>query len=105
MSGGLSFVQVKAGNQFTCGVATSGRAYCWGYNLYGQLGNGTTENRLAPIPVAGDHTFRQLNAGSSHVCGTTPEAVAYCWGYNGYGELGDGTLESRTAPVRVGGGG
>ena len=37
----------------SCGVTTDARAYCWGGNGYGQLGDGTQIQRLLPVPVAG----------------------------------------------------
>jgi hypothetical protein len=48
----LSFRQVSAGFNHTCGVTPDNRAYCWGYNFFGQLGDGTTTTRLAPVAVA-----------------------------------------------------
>jgi alpha-tubulin suppressor-like RCC1 family protein len=51
--GGLTFAQVSAGSGFTCGVTLDGVAYCWGENIYGQLGNGTTTNSSVPVKVAG----------------------------------------------------
>jgi alpha-tubulin suppressor-like RCC1 family protein len=49
----LAFVQVNGGGFHTCGVATDGRAFCWGGNNFGQLGDGTTIHRLLSVPVAG----------------------------------------------------
>src|SRR5687768_4472971 len=49
----LAFRQVSAGPlRHTCGVTTDDRAYCWGINDNGQLGDGTTTQRLTPVPVA-----------------------------------------------------
>src|SRR6266496_430809 len=45
----LSFVQVSAGGVHTCGVTADNRAYCWGDNRYGELGDGTTTPRLVPV--------------------------------------------------------
>jgi hypothetical protein len=49
----LAFYQVSAGGVQTCGLTTDNRAYCWGYNAEGALGDGTTTTRLRPVPVAG----------------------------------------------------
>jgi hypothetical protein len=49
----LAFRQVSAGLSHTCGVTTDDRAYCWGSNARGQLGDGTTTGRTRPVAVAG----------------------------------------------------
>ena len=98
----LAFRQVSTGNLHSCGVTTDDRAYCWGYNGWGQLGDGTrTTQRTVPTPVAGGLRFRQVSASVAHSCGITTEDKAYCWGDNDDGELGDGTRVSRLAPVAV----
>ena len=101
---GLSFRQVSAGYSHTCGLTPDNRAYCWGYNFFGQLGDGTATDRLTPIPVAGGHRFLQVSAGTSHTCGVTLHNRAYCWGAGYTGALGDGTTaEIRLTPIRVAG--
>ncbi|HEY3011764.1 MAG TPA: hypothetical protein VGJ36_03380 [Gemmatimonadales bacterium] len=103
--GGLSFLQVSAGNYYSCGVTTDYRAYCWGNNFSGQLGDGTTTNRTMPIPVAGGHRFRLVRTGVNHTCGVTLSDEAFCWGNNRYGQLGDSSEAiRRKRPVRVAGG-
>jgi alpha-tubulin suppressor-like RCC1 family protein len=111
VAGGLRFRQVSAGVAHTCGVTTTNRAFCWGYNGDGRLGNGTaTGPETCPLPcstrpvaVAGGLQFRQVSV-RSHSCGVTTDNRAYCWGPNGNGELGDGTTTQRLAPVAVTGG-
>lgn len=59
VTGGLTFKAVTAGTSFTCGIASDDRAYCWGANQYGQLGNGTANDgpivtpHTTPAPVLG----------------------------------------------------
>jgi alpha-tubulin suppressor-like RCC1 family protein len=53
VSGGLAFAQVSAGYGHTCGKTPGSVLYCWGWNPYGQVGDGTTTNRFSPVPVAG----------------------------------------------------
>jgi alpha-tubulin suppressor-like RCC1 family protein len=102
--GGLRFKNVSAGWYFTCGVATDARAWCWGSNWTGQVGDGSTTQRLKPVAVLGGHLFRQVSAGIDHACGLTTDNRIYCWGYNANGELGDGTRTTRLAPRLVAGG-
>ena len=59
----LAFRQVAAGRWHTCGLTTDGRAYCWGDNTYGQIGDGTTLDRRTPHAVVGGLRFRELDAG------------------------------------------
>jgi alpha-tubulin suppressor-like RCC1 family protein len=97
----LSFRQVSAGELHTCGLATSGLAYCWGANGSGQLGDGTTAGRWRPVAVKGGHHFVQISAGSEHTCAVTSDNHAYCWGSGSHGRLGDGSFEDRLTPVLV----
>jgi alpha-tubulin suppressor-like RCC1 family protein len=102
----LSFYQVSAGESHTCGVTTDNRAYCWGSNRGGQLGDGTTTDRLTPVPVAGGFRFHQISAGGQlSTCAVTTDNRVYCWGTSSSGVLGDGTSRSqRFTPVPVAGG-
>jgi len=106
VAGGLTFVSLSTGNSHTCGLTSSGAAYCWGSNGYGQLGLGDTSitQRTAPVAVAGGLTFAELTAFGDHTCGVTTSGAAYCWGRNFLGPLGDGTTTNRAAPVPVAGG-
>jgi len=100
----LSFRQISAGFFHTCGVTTDDRAYCWGYNVSGQLGDGTITDRARPTAVAGGHQFAAVFVGALYSCGVTTDDRAYCWGENGTGQLGDGTTTQRHVPVAVAGG-
>ncbi len=102
VDGGLAFSSLVAGNGSACGLTSAGAAYCWGYNYYGQVGDGSTTDRWAPTPVAGGHTWASLSSCADfHVCGVTTTGAAYCWGWNMTAQLGDGTRTDRTTPVAV----
>jgi alpha-tubulin suppressor-like RCC1 family protein len=96
VAGGLDFREVAAGETqrsggyHSCGVTTDDRAYCWGGNFDGQLGDGTTSQRLKPVAVAGGLLFGGVSPGGDHTCGVSTGNLAYCWGYDYYGQLGDG---------------
>ena len=71
-----------------------GKAYCWGYNGNGQLGDGGPVNLIPTIPTAvlTSLTFTSLTAGFAHTCGVDVlSSMAYCWGANSSGQLGTGT--------------
>ena len=107
VAGGLLFRQISAGSTLgsshTCGVTTDFIAYCWGRNDLGQLGDGTTAQRLAPVKVAGNHKFLQVRAAEVHTCGLTTAHEVYCWGENRFGQLGDATTKQALRPVKVAG--
>ena len=104
-AGALPFYQLSGGESpYTCAVTPDSRAYCWGLNVFGQVGDGTTTQRVNPVAVAGGYAFTKVSTGNYHTCGITPNHKAYCWGSNQFGALGDGTMTDRSTPVAVAGG-
>ncbi|MFN9003244.1 MAG: RCC1 domain-containing protein, partial [Alphaproteobacteria bacterium] len=103
-AGVTSFTSLAAGGYGSCGIGNNGRAYCWGHNGHGQLGNGTTTDSTTPTQVtlpAGVTSFTSITSGDFHTCGIGNNGLAYCWGLNNYGQLGDGTTTNRTTPTPV----
>lgn len=77
----LRFRSVVAGLSHSCALALDRRAYCWGANGSGQLGNGKLPaNVIRPAPVVGDHRWLSLVAGWTHTCGITTDERTLCWG-------------------------
>ena len=101
VAGGHQWATITTGWNFTCALERGGRAYCWGENASGQIGNGATTESRSPAPVSGDFSFVAIAAGNAHACGVTAQGDAYCWGENSGGQLGDGTHTDRHAPVKV----
>jgi alpha-tubulin suppressor-like RCC1 family protein len=107
VAGGLRFATIGAGTIFTCGLTTANRAYCWGSNVYGQIGDESLTDRPLPTAVHGGRRFRQLGVGNSHVCAVTTDNRAFCWGRGAEGQLGIGefdTLDEGQKPHAVVGG-
>ena len=100
----VTFVAVTAGRLHSCALTALHEAYCWGRNVYGALGDGTTRDSSAPVHVAAPFDFEAITAGFDHTCGLATTGAAYCWGANFNGELGDGTTTNRANPVAVAGG-
>jgi alpha-tubulin suppressor-like RCC1 family protein len=95
-------LQVVVGELQACAVTVSGGAWCWGHNLNGKLGDGTTTARSTPVPVVGlPEPVTQIDASYSHTCARTVSGGAWCWGANTAGALGDGTTTNRLTPVQV----
>ncbi len=101
------FIRLAAGANSACGLTSQGMLYCWGRDLNGQLGNGSTPIddcsgdpcSQSPVtvdtnPVSGEKSFAKLECGDEHTCAVTAEGVVYCWGCDLEGRLGDGGVPS-----------
>jgi len=114
------FADLSLGATQTCAITLDHRAFCWGMNATGQLGDGTTTSRGTPTLVAGGLKFVAIAVSSGfaggtnaippvtgaqgsvgHTCALTESGAPYCWGWNSDGQLGDGTMIERHAPVAV----
>lgn len=105
---------ISAGEEHALASDTSGGVWSWGRNGDGQLGDGTTETRLNPVPVCapnGDAACVPLvlgvgarvsaGRGSHSSFASSVDGELWAWGWNGNGQLGDGTTEARSVPVPV----
>lgn len=99
---GGAAVQISAGGNSTCAVLTGGSLECWGSNVEGQLGDGTTVARSFPVAVSNlPAPVAQVSITHGHTCAVTTGGAALCWGANYVGQLGDGTTTNRLTPVPV----
>jgi alpha-tubulin suppressor-like RCC1 family protein len=83
---------ITRGTEHACGLSPAGRAFCWGSNRLGQLGDdGQLASRASDGPVVAVDTresFVVISAGANHTCALTHAGAAFCWGLNLTGELG-----------------
>jgi alpha-tubulin suppressor-like RCC1 family protein len=93
---------VAAGGSHTCALSTAGGVACWGSNAFGQLGDGSTTSRAAPVAIFGNGVAA-IAAGGSHTCALTASGAVLCWGSNKVGQLGDTTITDRLVPTPVAG--
>jgi alpha-tubulin suppressor-like RCC1 family protein len=91
------FVQVSVGGDHTCGITDDGRAFCWGEDFHGRLGNGhwITEDQAVPSPVVMPEgvRFTRISAGGPQSCAVAADGRAFCWGMDLGGELGNGPTD------------
>jgi alpha-tubulin suppressor-like RCC1 family protein len=99
-----SIASVKCGQSNTIALDTLGRAWVWGYNIYGQLGLGTSSNVATAtllIGLVGKVTV-STGCGGMYCMALTNTGVVYSMGFNTLGQLGDGTNTNRNTPTVVG---
>lgn len=110
VAGQITLVSVSVGDSVACGTTADNRAYCWGSQSYGQLGNGvaTPATSKAPVlvislPSRTAVSLSRVTAGGNHACGLSPTGAAFCWGKDDLFQLGNGddmAINSAT-PVAV----
>lgn len=101
------FTGIAGGNNFSLALSGDGTVWSWGVNNYGQLGDGSTVNRLIPAPVKGVNGTGVLNevvaiaARTYYAVALKRDGTVWAWGRNDYGQLGDGTTLNKSTPVQV----
>jgi alpha-tubulin suppressor-like RCC1 family protein len=98
------------GATHSCGRTGAGAVLCWGYNEFGQLGDGSRESRLFPVTVSAPlGKAAAVAAGYEHSCAVLTDGRLTCWGFRGYGpgawHLGDGVDSTQPRPVSAMSGG
>ena len=78
----LRFARLDAGAGHTCALTSAGQAFCWGNNVFGEVGDGSTDDVATPAAVVTELRFAQIAAMDRNSCGITADGVADCWGAN-----------------------
>ena len=92
-------VYIAAGTHTSFAIDTNNNLWAWGFNRFGQLGDGTTVNRLSPVKIM--ENVVSVAPGFAHTLVIRRDGSLYGWGENYFGELGDGTTEYRNTPVKI----
>jgi alpha-tubulin suppressor-like RCC1 family protein len=93
---------ITTGMEFSCALLNTGAVKCWGYNGYGQIGDGTNTNRNVPTQVSGIESGAvAIVGGNNHACALLATGAVKCWGANYYGQIGDTTTSNRLTPITI----
>jgi len=96
-----NIIQVSAGYSHSLFLKNDGTVYACGYNLRGELGNGTTTTSLYAILITSLTNIIQFSAGYYHSLFVKNDGTVLSCGLNNYGQLGDNTTNPRSVPVNV----
>jgi alpha-tubulin suppressor-like RCC1 family protein len=97
-----NWLHATMGFRHSAAVKTDGTLWAWGYNVVGQLGDGTTINKSSPIQVGALTTWDDVDTGRFHTLATTGDGQLWAFGDNRDGQLGDNTTTNRNSPIQVG---
>lgn len=85
----------------TLALKTDGTLWAWGQNGYGQLGDGTTTDKAAPIQIGSSTDWESVTAGENFSVALNSAGQLWTWGANYFGQLGDGTFTSKSMPTLI----
>jgi alpha-tubulin suppressor-like RCC1 family protein len=108
-SGGVELYGVDAGATHTCALGLTSHLFCWGSDVYGELGIGTAYDgkpgATQPILVSPNipelGTGISIAAGKDHACAIEPFGMARCWGRGDLGHIGNGRLDMQFFPQPI----
>ncbi|MGW0806554.1 RCC1 domain-containing protein [Nonomuraea sp. NPDC002799] len=100
---GSTVTAIAVGDDHTLALTSTGELLAWGYNDFGQVGDGTTTDRDAPVEVdlPNGTTIEAIGAGAGHSLAVTSDGRVLSWGYNNTGQLGIGNNDDSAVPVEV----
>ena len=101
---GKTIKQISVGHHRACVIASDDKMYCWGNNMGGALGNGSTADSHIPVSVnmsgvLAGKVIRRISIGAFHTCAYASDNKIYCWGSNNYGQLGNNSTANSGVPV------
>ena len=102
IAGGTNWKQVSISGYTTAAIKNDGTLWCWGSNIYSQLGDNTTTNRSSPVQTVTFGTnWKQVSAGYYNTTAIKTDGTLWIWGYNSDGQLGDNTIVTKSSPVQT----
>ncbi|MCW1147585.1 LamG-like jellyroll fold domain-containing protein [Flavobacterium lacisediminis] len=98
----LGVVAISLGGAHSLVILSDGSLWSFGANIHGQLGDGTTTDKLTPIRIGTDTDWASISAGGNHTIARKTNGTLWTWGFNNNGQLGDGTNTNKNIPIQIG---
>lgn len=94
-------VAAAAGDHHSLALKSDGTVWAWGYNAFGQLGNGFTTTSITPVQVSGLSSVTAITSGGYFSLALKSDGTIWAWGNNDRGQLGNGTNNTSATPIQV----
>jgi len=101
ISSDTNWSKVSAGGNHSLAIKNNGTLWSWGSNDAGQLGDGTTVNKITPIQIGTDTTWVSISAGYRHSIALKSDGTMWAWGDNNARQLGNGNISQSNSPIQV----
>ena len=102
ISGGSTWWLVGCSKGNTAAIKTDGTLWTWGWNNYGQLGDGTIAHKSSPVQtIAGGTSWKSVACGYYHTAAIKTDGSLWLWGHDTYGQLGDNTTAHKSSPIQT----
>ncbi len=96
------FSKIVAAPYYSVALKSDGTLWAWGWNSYGELGDGTTAEKHAPVQIGKESAWTFAAAGYNHTVALKSDGTLWAWGRNNVGQLGDGTKVDKHSPIQIG---
>lgn len=97
-----NWASVAAGEVHTVAIKTDGTLWAWGYNTYGQLGDGTGFTRATAVKIGTDTNWKSVVAGDYYTVALKKDGTLWAWGRNNVGQLANETVLDKNTPSQIG---
>jgi len=97
----MNWASLSTGIRHSVAIKTDGTLWAWGWNEYGQLGDGASRAKNEPTRIGTATNWASVSAGFGHTIATKTDGSIWAWGWNSYGQLGNRTDVNRSSPVQI----
>ncbi|GAB1447231.1 hypothetical protein MASR2M44_02230 [Bacteroidota bacterium] len=96
-----NWTSIMAGFGNTVALKSDGTLWAWGWNNWGQVGNGTLSTVNDPVQIGNANNWNSISTGTGHTLATRSDGTLWAWGYNVVGQLGDGSTTDKNTPTQI----